>query len=158
MVSLKNGIMVTLMIYSKPQRENFPGGTKVNTGLPNLFRPPKPYRGPCRKIIFRPGTKLAQNFFPIFGPKLLKSKKKGLHSNLIRFFSPKNGEEQKLNAESWTLPGPPRPGYEVPPKPPSRKPWIYNTNTPSSIFLFNGFNFKKKKRKKSYYYRSRHTT
>ena len=25
-----------------PQRENFPGGTKVDTG------PPKPFRGPCR--------------------------------------------------------------------------------------------------------------
>ena len=63
MVSLKNDIMVTLMIYSGPQREIFPGGTKVDTGLPNLFGPPKPYQGPCRKIIFRPGTKLAQNFF-----------------------------------------------------------------------------------------------
>ena len=31
-----------------PQRENFPGGTKVNTGPPNLIGPPKPYRGPCR--------------------------------------------------------------------------------------------------------------
>ena len=29
-----------------PQRENFPGGTKVDTGPPNFIEPPKPYRGP----------------------------------------------------------------------------------------------------------------
>ena len=57
--------------YAGPQRENFPGGTKVDIGPPNLIWPPKPYRGPCRKIIFRPGTKLAQIFFPIFCPKLV---------------------------------------------------------------------------------------
>ena len=27
-----------------PQRENFPGGTKVDTGPPILIGPPKPYR------------------------------------------------------------------------------------------------------------------
>ena len=32
-----------------PQRENFPGGTKVNTGPPNLIAPPpNPYRGAYR--------------------------------------------------------------------------------------------------------------
>ena len=30
------------------QRENFPGGTKVDIGPPNLIGSPKPYRGPCR--------------------------------------------------------------------------------------------------------------
>ena len=30
-----------------PQRENFPGGSKVDTGPPNLIGPPKAYRGPC---------------------------------------------------------------------------------------------------------------
>ena len=35
-------------LYTGPQRENFPGGTKVDTGPPNLIGPLKPYRGPCR--------------------------------------------------------------------------------------------------------------
>ena len=29
-------------LWPGPQRENFPGGTKVDTGLPNLIGPPKP--------------------------------------------------------------------------------------------------------------------
>ena len=33
-------------LYPGPQRENFPGGTKVDTGPQNLIGPPKPYRGP----------------------------------------------------------------------------------------------------------------
>ena len=53
-----------------PQREIFPGGTKIDTGPPNLIGPPKRYRGPCSKIIFRPGTKLAQIFFFDFLPKI----------------------------------------------------------------------------------------
>ena len=39
-------------VCTGPQRENFPGGTKGDTGPPNLIGPPKPYRVPCRKIIF----------------------------------------------------------------------------------------------------------
>ena len=35
-----------VMVRAGPQREKFPGGTKVDTG------PPKPYQGPCRKIVF----------------------------------------------------------------------------------------------------------
>ena len=33
---------------------------------------------------------------------------------------------KKLNAETWTLPGPPSPGpgYDVPSEPPSRRPWV----------------------------------
>ena len=85
-----------------PQREFFPGGSKVDTGPPNLIGPAKPHRGPCRKIIFRPGTKLAQNFFPIFCPKLGEEQKKKKKSSLK--FSPifcrKNGEEQNLIAET----------------------------------------------------------
>ena len=34
--------------WAGPQRENFSGGTKVDTGPPNLIGPPEPYRGPCR--------------------------------------------------------------------------------------------------------------
>ena len=33
-------------LSSGPQRENFPGGTKVDAGPPNLIGLPKPYRGP----------------------------------------------------------------------------------------------------------------
>ena len=38
----------------------------------------------------------------------------------VKNFSP------KLNTTTLTLPGPPRPGpgYDVPPKPPSRRPWV----------------------------------
>ena len=41
-----------MLLQPGPQRENFPGGTKVNTGPSNLIRPPKPHRGPCCLIIF----------------------------------------------------------------------------------------------------------
>ena len=33
-------------MFAGPQRENFPGGTKVDTKFPNLIGPPKPYWGP----------------------------------------------------------------------------------------------------------------
>ena len=79
-----------------PQREIFPGATKVDTGPPNFIGPSKPYRGPCRKIIFRPSTKLAQNFFPIFCPKSVKSKKKTSSLKFSPNFCPKNDEEQNV--------------------------------------------------------------
>ena len=36
------------VVLTGPQRENFPGGTKVDTGPPNLIGPSKPYGGSCR--------------------------------------------------------------------------------------------------------------
>ena len=33
-------------VEAGPQREKLPGGTKVDTGPPNLIGPLKPYRGP----------------------------------------------------------------------------------------------------------------
>ena len=35
------------VVHTGPQRENFPGGTKVDTGS-QILLPPKPYRGPRR--------------------------------------------------------------------------------------------------------------
>ena len=35
-------------VEAGPQREKFSGGTKVDTGPPNLIGPSKPYRGPRR--------------------------------------------------------------------------------------------------------------
>ena len=67
-----------------PQREIFPGGTKVDAGPPNLF-------GHQRSSV---------KFSPIFCPK--------------------SGEDQtkKIIAGTQTLPGPPRPGNDVPLNPP----------------------------------------
>ena len=80
-----------------PQREFFPGGSKVDSGPPNLIGPAKPHRSPFRKIIFRLGTKLGQNFFPIFCPKLGEEQKKNLHSNLVRFFAERMVRSKNLS-------------------------------------------------------------
>ena len=37
-------VMIINEVPAGPQREIFPGGTKVDTGPPNLIGPPKPYR------------------------------------------------------------------------------------------------------------------
>ena len=49
----KNGMEDNLLYFhTGPQREIFPGGTKVDTGPPNFIGPPKPYRGPMPSNLF----------------------------------------------------------------------------------------------------------
>ena len=110
--------------YIHGLREKFFQGVRRSIPGPQILLGP-----PCRKIIFRPGTKLAQNFFPIFCPKLGEEQKKRSSLKFSPIFCSKNGAEQKLNAETWTLPrplspAPLGPGMMYPLNPPFRRPWL----------------------------------
>ena len=128
---------VTNNEFAGPQRELFPGGTKIDAGPPKL-----------REVQTNKSKKgLHSNFGSMFCPKLGKvqkkiflpksrwrAKKKGVHSNLVPFYAQSQGRKMgryeknfgpTLNPTTSTLPcplipGPPRPGpgYDVPPKPP----------------------------------------
>ena len=39
-------------LYAGPQRENFPGGTKIDTGPPNLIEPSSPIGAHAVKLVF----------------------------------------------------------------------------------------------------------
>ena len=94
--------MAVSVVYPGPQREIFPGGTKVDNGPPNLFG-----HQTCAKffvLYFCPKLGEINNkkrsllkFSPIFCPKLGKVYKKRFSLKFSPIFCPKLGEEHKKN-------------------------------------------------------------
>ena len=86
-----------------PQREIFPGGTKIDAGPPKF--------GEVQTNQKRSSLK----FDPIFCPKLGEEQKKKVFTQIWSHFLLK-----KLNATTSILPGLPRPGpgCDAPPEPP----------------------------------------
>ena len=72
--------------FAEPQREIFPGGTKVDTGPPNLPRLIGAY---AVKSFFVPAPNLGKIFFPIFCPKLGEEPKKRSSLKFSSIFCPK---------------------------------------------------------------------
>ena len=59
-----------------PQREIFPGGTKVDTESRNLIGPPSLIGAHAVKSFFVPAPNLRKIFFQLFAQNKVKSKKK----------------------------------------------------------------------------------
>ena len=71
--------------HAGPQKEIFPGGTKIDAGPPKL--------GEVQ--INKSNKRSSLKFGPIFSPKLGEEQKKRSSLKFGPIFSPKSGEEQK---------------------------------------------------------------
>ena len=98
--------MTQQLVASRASERNF------SRGYEDRCRAPKIRRGAKKKSLFK--------FGPIFCPKLGEEQKKGFHSILV----PLSNLVQNLTRQPELFRPPPRPGYDVPPEPPSRRPWL----------------------------------
>ena len=86
----------------------------------------------CPKLGEEQKKRSSLKFGPIFCPKLGEEQKKRSSLKIGPLISPKSGMNKgqgrkkiwrdNLNSSGTPEPGPPTPGYDVPPEPPSRRP------------------------------------